>query len=727
MGSPTAYEQLTMELVNRFRMDPTNEYDRLVGVDGDIDNAISYFGVDLAALDTQLASLSALSPLAWNSLLNDSATTHSERMIRLDEQAHNFEGEPDTRGKFDAAGYPDNSYIAENIFAFSDDALYGHAGFVIDWGYDAVDYTNGQLNANWQTTGDGIQDPAGHRNVIMSANYTEIGVGVVVDSDPGTSVGPNVTTQHFGGRLDYVAQFLGVVIDDQDSDNFYDIGEGMGGVTVTLTGNAGTFSTTTWDAGGWQIEVPADTYEIVFSGGGLAGTVTKTATLGTENVKVDALAQEALNALPQLVVPDDTVRITEYPWVQLNTVMSFSDADGNTATQYELRDTTGINNWYADGALRDATSGYVTTNLSGIWYRRDSESSVQTMEVRAHDGFEWGEWTAFTLTTDAVNSKPVVSVDDQSIVLSDYRWLKLSDVINVSDADGDAITKYEIYDSVGGHSWYADGKVVDAYKGYVTSNLNGIWMQRDDVASSQKLWVRAHDGASWSDWDSFTLTSAENSAPVVAVEDLTIQLEAYQWVQLNTILNTTDADGQDITAVRLYDTTGASNWFADGAIRDTSSGYTTSNIDGVWIKRDAVASTQTLGIEVSDGTDWSAMDTFDLITKANSKPVVTIADQAIGLNEYAWVRLNTVMNVTDEDGDVITNYEVYDSAGSNNWWADGGVVNAKTGYQTSDLDGIWFQRDGSVSDQVLWVRAHDGIAWGAWDSFNLSTYDDSIV
>ena len=43
-----------------------------------------------------------------------------------------------------------------------------------------------------------MQSPAGHRNNIMNANLTEVGIGVVADNSASTDVGPYVVTQDFG-------------------------------------------------------------------------------------------------------------------------------------------------------------------------------------------------------------------------------------------------------------------------------------------------------------------------------------------------------------------------------------------------------------------------------------------------------------------------------------------------------------------------------------------------
>ena len=278
-----------------FRTNPEGEYDRFFdangnGIQANIENATNFFGVDLAALRSQLGALQSAQPLAWSTILSNSAETHTARMIRYDMQQHNFPNEPNLGGKMADAGYTGYQTVGENIYAFADDALHGHAGFIIDWGYDDSDrLANNQLIPNWQTNGDGIQDPPGHRNTLINPLMSEIGIGVTRDTDPSTSLGEWIITQHLGHRFAYTPQMLGVVIDDADGDDFYDIGEGLGGVTVTAVGTAGTFTTTSWASGGWQMEVPDGNYTVTFSGGGLAASIVKSATMNGGNIKIDAI------------------------------------------------------------------------------------------------------------------------------------------------------------------------------------------------------------------------------------------------------------------------------------------------------------------------------------------------------------------------------------------------------------------------------------------------------
>ncbi len=296
-NTPSAEEQLYLELINRFRLDPDAEAFLLTGAGAPpgVQDAINYFGVSVSAFQTQLAALSPVAPLAWNDNLADAADFHNQAMIDADQQTHQAPGEPDLGQRATNAGY-NFSTLGENVFAFSTSEAYGHAGFVIDWGYDAEDFNGNELYPDWQTRGDGMQDPPGHRNSLINSGFTEIGISVIAENDPATQVGPQVVTQDLGNRFDYAAQFVGVVINDVDSDAFYDIGEGLSGVSILLERQGGgTYNTVSWSSGGWQAVVPAGTYTITFSGGGLTAPIVEAAVIGTINVKVDAIASGGSN------------------------------------------------------------------------------------------------------------------------------------------------------------------------------------------------------------------------------------------------------------------------------------------------------------------------------------------------------------------------------------------------------------------------------------------------
>ncbi len=285
--NPTAEEQYMLELTNRFRLDPQAELGLLTSslgsparsADRDVDNALRFFNVSGPLLAQQWTSLTAAPPLAWNLDLYEAAEGHNNVMIAADLQTHQAPGEPALGQRATNAGYTGWSNLGENVYAFSRSIDHGHAGFLLDWGDGPG----------------GIQDPPGHRLSMINPQFREVGIRVMnIGIVQGRSVGPQVITQNFGRRFSQGNPYLlGVVFADTSS-NGYSIGEGLGGVTITavaLNGTPGapTYTTTSMSAGGWQMQVPAGTYAVTFSGGGFGSAVTyRNVVVSSNNVKLDA-------------------------------------------------------------------------------------------------------------------------------------------------------------------------------------------------------------------------------------------------------------------------------------------------------------------------------------------------------------------------------------------------------------------------------------------------------
>jgi hypothetical protein len=280
--NPTGLEQEMLELVNTMRTDPRGELNRLLvstspllARDPQVQAALDYYGVNGSALASQWTNLAPVQPLAWNEALVTSALGHNQRMIAADRQAHQLPGEASIGSRITTAGYTGWSTVGENIYAYATSVGYGHAGFAIDWGVGP----------------NGLQSPAGHRLNLMNAHFREVGISIAQESSPNTQVGPYVITQDFGNRASLGNPFvLGVVYRDANRNNRYDAGEGLGQVNVALRGSAGTFTTTSMTAGGYQLKVPAGSYTVTFTGGTLTSSITKSVTVGSANVKVDGVA-----------------------------------------------------------------------------------------------------------------------------------------------------------------------------------------------------------------------------------------------------------------------------------------------------------------------------------------------------------------------------------------------------------------------------------------------------
>ncbi|MFL6583818.1 MAG: CAP domain-containing protein [Chthoniobacterales bacterium] len=276
IGSPTNEEQLYLELINRARANPAAEAARLAGTgDPDVLASYRYFGVSLGMMQTQFALIAPLPPLSMNVTLLSAARGHSADMLQNNYQAH--EG-PDGTVAQRIAAYVSgaNGYTyGENIYSYAKSVFYGHAGFEVDWGGTAL-------------TG-GMQSPAGHR-LNIHGTFREVGIGVALGSNG--SVGPQLVTQDFALRYDTPAFVTGVVYRDSNNNGAYDLGEGVGGVSVTINGDG--YYAVTAPSGGYSVPVPGNgTYTVSFSGGGVASNQQTVTVSGGNNVKLDYVANTA--------------------------------------------------------------------------------------------------------------------------------------------------------------------------------------------------------------------------------------------------------------------------------------------------------------------------------------------------------------------------------------------------------------------------------------------------
>lgn len=143
---------------------------------------------------------------------------------------------------------------------------------------------------------------------ILNSSYREVGLGFETGDYGGRSAA--FVTQD-SARSGSGSLLTGVAFDDQDGDRFYDPGEGLGGLAVTVRNSSGAVvaTATTMDAGGYDVALTAGTYTVTFSGGGFAAA-DQTVTIGSQNVKVDLIDPVVGGATP---APNPTPTPTPSP------------------------------------------------------------------------------------------------------------------------------------------------------------------------------------------------------------------------------------------------------------------------------------------------------------------------------------------------------------------------------------------------------------------------------
>jgi len=266
----SAYEQLFLELINRGRANPTAEAAR--------------FGINLnEGLASGTLPGTAVQPLALNNSLQASIQGHLQDMIDHDFFSHTGSNGSAFTTRINSAGYTGWLTVGENL------AWRGSTGAINTEATVIQEYQDLFVDT-------GISG-RGHRLNMLSPSYKETGAGVRT----GNFMGYNavLTGNDFGAKAGN--SFLtGVVITDTvAANNFYNVGEGLSGVSVVVKSGATTVASTTSNAaGGYQVQVPAGTYQVTFSGTGLASPITKSFTIGSLNVKVDANTRTDVSTAP---------------------------------------------------------------------------------------------------------------------------------------------------------------------------------------------------------------------------------------------------------------------------------------------------------------------------------------------------------------------------------------------------------------------------------------------
>ena len=215
-------------------------------------------------------------PLAVNNNLVGSASFHAEEMATFNYFAHQSAVTGDWPNKMARDNgyplpsfYPNTGSTANNIESIA-------AGTIITTAVSVLTLL----------IVDAGVDPPGHRIHLLATDpffqtHREIGTGNAFNN---SATFKNYFSIHTAVRDSGGNQFLtGVVYNDANGNRRYDLGEGLGGVTVSN----GVTSVQTNAAGGWSIEVSPGASTVTASGGGFVGTASANVTVAASNIEVD--------------------------------------------------------------------------------------------------------------------------------------------------------------------------------------------------------------------------------------------------------------------------------------------------------------------------------------------------------------------------------------------------------------------------------------------------------
>ncbi len=270
-GGPSDQQQYLLQLINEARTSPAAAAAQISNeITPQVSATLQYYNVNLQTALNTISSATPQPPLAWNGDLANAAQGQSQYMADNQIQTHTGAGGSSPQDRMTAAGYSNITSSAEDAYAYATSPTQAMEAFLIDWGVPSDGH---RIN---------IQQPG----VAPQNAFTDAGVGIVQTDPSNSSFGPEVITEDFARSSTSSPQLVGVAYNDNSGTNFYQPGEGQGGVQIDAvnlqTGQV--FSTQTWASGGYELPLAAGQYRIVAS---VNNTVFQTTNVTISNVNVE--------------------------------------------------------------------------------------------------------------------------------------------------------------------------------------------------------------------------------------------------------------------------------------------------------------------------------------------------------------------------------------------------------------------------------------------------------
>jgi len=193
-------------------------------------------------------------------------------------------------------------------------------------------------------------------------------------------------------------------------------------------------------------------------------------------------------------------------------LFTVSDSENDAITAYQVWDSTADSSsgyWMVGGVAQPAGRAIdvMPGSLSGATF--NSGSGTDDLWVRAKDGSTWSSWQEFHVIAPP-DQAPVVSGSDAGLVFNSS--IAVASLFSVTDADGDTMKTYELWDSVNPSSnahFVLNGAIQPSGQSILLDATQ--FGQTNFVAASapatDRIWERAFDGSIWSDWAAINIIS----------------------------------------------------------------------------------------------------------------------------------------------------------------------------------------------------------------------------
>ena len=347
--------------------------------------------------------------------------------------------------------------------------------------------------------------------------------------------------------------------------------------------------------------------------------------------------------------------------VSAQSLISVADGDGDAITQYRFWDSgasPASGHFTINGVTQSANTNInvPAANLATVNWIAGSAPGSETVWVQASDGGEggFGAWVNWTMTSADV--APVITAADRSV--HSGQPVAASSLFSVTDADNDAIVQYQFWDGGAAQSsgYFALSGVRQGANQAIdvsAAQLANVQFVGGAAAGTEMVWVRASDGAAYSAWTGWNMSSG-NSAPVVTPANTL--LHAGATVAASTLFTVSDPDGDAITqyTFRDDDATDQGGYFTlSGAIMPANAEFSVSaaNLGQVAYVAGSSVRAESVSVRASDGAATGAWQQW-YVGWGDTPPLVTAIDGSVSTG--ASVPVTAFFTASDADGDPIT-------------------------------------------------------------------------
>ena len=446
------------------------------------------------------------------------------------------------------------------------------------------------------------------------------------------------------------------------------------------------------------------------------------------------------NNAPVVTPIDKTVFINSF--ISASSLFSVFDADGDTITRYRFMDfnneaTSGYFELNGSPRFNGSVTEITAANLNNLVYIGGGGVGNERIRIQAYDGTAWSDASvvAFAYTVRQNLTKPVITVSPTAVLANES--VIAATFISASDPDGYPITKYMIRDRNRDNSYFQLGGQIFTSGEYFVIDAADLEELRYNAfgRNEERIDAFAYDGAQWSDFSSAVVDTIfnENRPAVQFNSSVVPQRESISVIDK---VLATDADGNSIKRVRLFDT--SSHDFTgyltrNGVELEAKQWHEIlySRLDEIRYTGADRLFTEQIRIKVYDGRYWSPVQTlaFETVTR----PKVGVEQNVVD-SQLQTIELGDLLYQTD-DGPQFQFYEILDAnsdATSGTFREDGFRRAANVIHTVSPvaLANDWTFETGTFEGRALdevYARAYNGTFYSDWKRFNFRTEPEYIA